>query len=35
VANHFQLSSVSRKWNVSFIKTLHDWEVDSSPRSSG
>jgi hypothetical protein len=29
VANHLQLSSDSHKWNVSFIRAAHDWEVDS------
>jgi hypothetical protein len=28
VANHLEVSSGSHQWNVSFIRTLHDWEME-------
>jgi hypothetical protein len=28
VADYLELSNDSHKWNVSFIRDAHDWEVD-------
>jgi hypothetical protein len=28
MANHWQFSNDTLQWNITFIRSMHDWEVD-------